>query len=197
MSKITYWTEAEDRILISLSGAPVTPELIAERLPGRTRYSCYSRCRVLGIPRPRWPKEPVKAVHHHVKPIVLRLFRAAAKAGDPCPRVAEIMEVVRLSESKIGGVTRALINDGALRLEYHGNNRRRVVFPDGAVSAWSMVDEPIATNPEQVARQRWETDEARAIFAGVWFDDAPVARDPRRAPQPVTHVRTEVTGAWA
>lgn len=197
MSTWVRWTEEEDQILTSLSGTQVTPELIERRLPGRTRFACNKRCVMLGIPRPRWPRGRIEAIKHPLEPVVLRMFRAAADAGAPCPRVTQIEEVVKVSPTKITGITRALIDAGAFRLEYHGNSRRKVIFPDGVESDWSLVGEPVETTHAQVARQRWETDEARAIFAGVRFDDAPVRRDLRRFTRPATRVLTGVTGAWA
>lgn len=201
---IRFWTEQEDETVRSLSGKRITDETARQALPGRSRRAIRSRCDLLGVPRPIYPREAQKAEkmdrfkNHPLKEPMLAIFREAAEIGAPCPNRREIEAAIGAPDVTMNGIARVLTEEGKIRIEYIGRNRRRVIFPDGKATDWT--DAKLGAPPPNLtasAPPKWETDEARAIFAGVRFDDAPVRRDLRRFNRPATRVLTGVTGAWA
>lgn len=133
--------------------------------------------------------------------LLLDLLRTSAERGKPCPNNKEIFRRVGLSPSNIYVNMNKAADLGLLTIERSRDRRRRVVFPDGVGTEWSLETGGAAAPEDAEDVAILEAPGAADMFAGM-FETENVRVSPMRCIDftkrlPPTHVPTQVTGAWA
>lgn len=179
--------DAEIRRLAALGR---TYRQIGEAL-GRSDANIRSYCWNRGI--------EVKRAHRKKVNGFLEYLAGLARNHRRPPTNAGMARHMGVSMGAIAKRMQGLIKQGVVQIEYEGGNSRRRIHVQGI--GWT--DWSLKTEPGQGQRQPQPAVEAapkpspEEVFAGVWFDEVAVPRDPRRFPRPATRVLTGVTGAWA
>lgn len=67
-------------------------------------------------------------------------FRGVADRGEPCPSPDGIARLIPefVNDHTVKTITRTLKQRGIINVEIMPNNQRRIVFPDGARTNWSL-----------------------------------------------------------
>lgn len=179
--------DAEIRRLAALGR---TYRQIGEEL-GRSDDNIRSYCWKRGI--------DVKPAHRKKVNGFLEYLSGLARNHRRPPTNAGMAQHMGVSKAAIAKRMQGLIKQGVVRIEYqYGNACRRIHVKGIGWTDWS-----IRTEAGQGQKQPQATvDDApkpspEEVFAGVWFDEVAVPRDPRRFNRPATRVLTGVTGAWA
>jgi len=131
--------------------------------------SIFTRSKSRSWVRPPWyqkgrgPRAPKQTQHEMRRARLLAVLRQAASSGQPCPNEPALVEAVCVSARTARQMLTDLGREGVLTVERRENQSRRVVFPDGAATAWSNArrgaqripsDRPPKTKPTAPPRRK-------------------------------------------
>lgn len=188
------WDADEEALVISNRAAGIDDEVTARQV-GREVGAVERRALMLKASKKRVRLNRSQAAQ--AAESIFGYLREIIERGDPSPVTTDIMRATGLRKSTVIKGVLDLAAKGRLSIEYFNSQTRAFTIPGvGTALPTQRASGPLQSGELVTHGRVIEKPGADAIFAGIRFADAPVRRDPRRAPLYATQVASRVEGAW-